>query len=144
MLGLIFGLSALAALGVSIGFGFNREYAADEEPQHEDEATEFPRWSFSAWLGAFTHSFLALKARLFRRRARQKAVRSAVRQILGHPEDAPVRRHEPGFVNDEDAPDEEEAARESACEGGRETGRAKACGEINEVAIRASERRAPP
>ncbi len=111
VLGLIFGLSALATLSVSIGFGFNREYEADEEPEGKDEATERLGWSPSAWLGAFTHGLLALKARLFRRRARQKAVRSAVRQILGHPEEAPLRRHEPGFINDEDAPDEEEAAR---------------------------------
>jgi S-DNA-T family DNA segregation ATPase FtsK/SpoIIIE len=107
--GLIFGLSALAALSISIGFGFNREYEADEEPENEDgEATQRLGWSPSAWLGAFTHSFFVLKARLFHRRARQKAVRSAVRQILGHPEEAPLRRHEPGFVSDEDAPDEEE------------------------------------
>ena len=111
VLGLIFGLSTLAALSISIGFGFNREYVADEEPQDTDEITERQRWSFSAWLGAFTHGFLALKARLFRRRARQQAVRSAVRQILGRAEETPLHRHEPGFVSDEDAPDEEEAAR---------------------------------
>ena len=80
--GLIFGLSALAALSISIGFGFNREYEADEEPENEDgEATQRLGWSPSAWLGAFTHSFFVLKARLFHRRARQKAVRSAVRQF---------------------------------------------------------------
>jgi S-DNA-T family DNA segregation ATPase FtsK/SpoIIIE len=112
VLGLIFGLCGFAALGVSIGFGFNREYAADEEPEEEDgETSRRLGWSLSAWLGAFTHGFLALKARLFRRRARQQAVRSAVRQILGRSEEEPLQRHEPGFVNDEDAPDEEEAAR---------------------------------
>jgi S-DNA-T family DNA segregation ATPase FtsK/SpoIIIE len=119
-LGIVLGPAALAALAIAVGVGFagkpkraRRERAdleeegEEAEPDEEEEAANRPRWSLAASLGALTHGFLALKARLFRRRSQQDAVRSAVREILG-PEDGVARRREPGFVEGEPLPDNEE------------------------------------
>jgi S-DNA-T family DNA segregation ATPase FtsK/SpoIIIE len=110
--GVLLAPAALAALAVAVGVGFptkpkrarrprvDLEEAIEEEEaesEPDDEEAVDSRWSIAASLGALTHGFLALRARLFRWRARPNAAHSAVREILGPEDGAMPRRREPGF-----------------------------------------------
>ena len=130
-LGIALGPAALAALAIAVGVGFTgkpkrarpgveEEGEQEAEPEEDEDAASRPRWSIAASLGALTHSFLALKARLFRSRARQNAVRSAVREILGPEDGAAPRRREPGFTESEPLPaDDDETAETRAARASR-------------------------
>jgi S-DNA-T family DNA segregation ATPase FtsK/SpoIIIE len=117
--GLFFAVAASLAATLAFGAGLpdkprrrartTAELDAIDDAVPEEEIAERPRWSLSASLGALVHGFLAFRARLFGRKSRQTAIRSAVREIL---DGGDTRgRREPAFAADEsDDQDDTEAA----------------------------------